>query len=71
MVNTLKLLNDEHCQVTAHVMVLALSLWTALGQAAEMAGRGASGYFRILAHYMHLTGAVVGIALSIVGIFQK
>lgn len=70
LVNSLKLLSDEHCQVTAHVMLLVLSLWTALGQAAEMAARGFA-YVKVLAHYMHLAGASIGVVVSIIGIVQK
>ncbi|KAK3910898.1 Polycystin-2, partial [Frankliniella fusca] len=70
-VNTLKLLQDEHCQVTAQVLLLVLSLWTGLMQAAELAACGWWGYVTGIAHDMHLLATVVGVVVSIMGIVRN
>ncbi|XP_052128555.1 polycystic kidney disease 2-like 1 protein isoform X4 [Frankliniella occidentalis] len=70
-VNTLKLLQDEHCQVTSQVLLLVLSLWTGLMQAAELAACGWWDYVTGIAHDMHLTATVVGVVVSIMGIVRN
>lgn len=70
-VNALKLVEDARCEATPHLLLLALSLWTLLVQAAELAFRGWRGYLRVLANWMHCPATLLGVGVSITGIVRR